>query len=980
MTEPLDVCALVPAMNEAATIAETVQALLSIPEVARVLVIDDGSTDATADLARASGASVLRFHVNQGQAQAIMAGAHAVEDADVFLIVDGDVGASAVHARELLIPVLSDEADMTIAVLPVRATGGFGIVRRTAQWGVRRATGLELRAPISGQRAVRAGLLRSMNPSTHFGFSVSLSIDGSRAGARIVELEVPLTHRHTGKTVGGFIHRGKQGWFLLRALWPRLTSRRFRVGVALLILTVFAGALLFSGARQAKPKGVVQGRASKVVIFGMPGLTWEELRTRTPNLEAMAKAGAAADLMVKTASTTPSTHEGYASLGAGSPVRANPLSSLALPADAPFESDTAADAVARRIGRQPRGEIVVVGAAELSLRNEDRHLSTEPGALGDALLEGNRRTAVVGNADIESVDNTVQRERRPAAAALMSSAGSVDTGDVSPELLMPDPMFAYGRRADPEAVLDAVDRALERADVIVVDPGDLDRADEQQRGFLPGAASTLRARALDATDDILGQLSARLDGNTLLIVTGVRPPRGEWRLVPVVARGPGVTSGYMSSRGTHRSGVATLYDLAPTILHASGVAVPAEFVGDPVRYEATTPNLERLERLDRDASFRSRTYNLASTTFIVVQGLVYALILATLFMLKTSRLNRPLLWVVLCILGYPASTFLLRAIPNVAALGPWALALVLAIDLAIVALALRLTKYPLSAVACILSLTIALLVIDVATGNHLHLSSLLGLSLNSAGRYYGFGNSSLALLAASSIMLVAIVVETSELKREAAIIGSAFLIFVLMVDGAPVLGSDIGGILTLAPVFTVVVARLLGWRLTWRTVLIGAGVAALALVLAGSVELLRSSESQTHFGKLIDSVRDDGWQPLSDNILRRLGAIVRLLQGAVWVWLIPIAVAYLVILLGWRGRWKEVFAGEPVLRLGVIASLAAGLWGSMVNDSGPIVLALVLSVVCPIVSVLVLQPNRKAPPVLLEPTARRIPVGEPAVH
>ena len=979
MSEPVYVCALVPAKDEAATIADTVQALLSIPEVSQVLVIDDGSTDDTADRARTAGAFVLRFQTNQGQAQAIMAGARAIDDADVFLIVDGDVGASAVHAKDLLTPVISGDADMTIAVLPVRATGGFGTVRRTAQWGVRKASGLRLRAPISGQRAVRAGLLRSMSPSAHFGFSVSLSIDASRADARIVELDVPLTHRHTGKTVSGFIHRGKQGWFLLRALWPRLTSSRFRIGVALLSLIVLAGALLFSGAQHAKPKGATQPRASKVVIFGMPGLTWEELRTQTPNLKEMANDGAAADLMVKTASTSPSTHEGYASLGAGNPVRASLPSALALPADAAFESDTAANALARRIGRAPRGEIVVMGAAELLLRNENRHLSTQPGALGDALLNARLRTAVVGNADIEPFDSSPQLIRRPAAAAVMNSAGSIDTGAVGEELLISDPKFAYGRRANPNAVLAAVDSALATADVIVVDPGDLDRADEQQRSLLPAAATASRVRALAATDQILGQLTRRLDDDTLLIVTGVRPPRGEWRLAPVVVRGPGVRPGYVNSRGTHRSGVATLYDLAPTILHALAVEVPADFVGDPVRYEATSPDVERLERLDRDASFRSRTYNSTTTAFVVVQVLTYLLVVV-LLSLKSDRWAQLLRWLALGILAYPAATFLVRGVPNVVALGLAGLTLVLAIDVIIVAVAQRVSKRPLGAVACILTLTLALLVLDVATGNNLHLSSLMGLSLNSAGRYYGFGNSSLALVAAGSIMLAAIFVERSASKREAAIVASAFLGFVLIVVGAPVLGNDIGGILTLAPVFTVVIARLLGLRLTWKTVIVGLGVALGALALAAAVELARSPDSQTHFGKLIDSVRDDGWQPLSDTIQRKLGAIVRLLQGSVWVWLIPIGAAYVAYLMGWRHRWKDIFAREPVLRLGVVAALAAGLWGSMVNDSGPIVLALVLTIVCPIVSLAALESERNDSPVLTGPTVARVAVDEPAVR
>jgi hypothetical protein len=979
----LRVVALVPAMNEAERIGETVDALLSIDEVSAVLVIDDGSTDETADRARASGASVLRFRTNRGQAHAIMAGATTITDADIFLIVDGDVGTSAVHARDLVTPVVLGDADMTIAVLPLSATGGFGIVRRTAQWGVRRATGLQLRAPISGQRAIRAGLLRSMSPTTHFGFSVSLSIDAARAGARILEIEVPLTHRHTGKTVRGFVHRGKQGLWLLRALWPRLTSSRFRIGAAALALVLIASALLFSGARHARPKGTTQGPASKVVIFGMPGLTWDELRTQTPNLRRLVDEGSIAAQMVKTTSGNPATQESYASLGAGAPVKAGLPAALVLPAGTEFESDTAANAVARRVGRQPRGEIVVMGAAEALLKNEDLHSISPPGALGDALLEAGRRTAVVGNADIEFFDNSLEFLRRPTAVAVMNGTGSVDTGSVGRELLMADPKFAYGRRADPRAVLDAFDAALADADVVVVDPGDLDRADEQQDRLLPDAATASRARAVAATDAILGEVVDRLDRDTLLIVAGIRPPKGEWRLAPVVAHGPGVPNGYIDSRGTHRSGVVTLYDLAPTVLQALGIEVPPDFIGTPVRYEATRPDLERLQRLDRDATFRTRAYNATTTAFIVIQALTYLLVALVAFVFPADRWKRPLRWLVLGILAYPAATFLFRAIPNVVALGFAGLTLVFVLDAVIVIVARRVARLALGQVAFILSLTIALLIFDVATGNNLHLSGLMGLSLNIAGRYYGFGNSSLALLAAASIMLVAIYVELSRAKREAAIVGSLLLFLVLLADGAPVLGNDIGGIITLAPVFTVVVARLMGWRITWRTVVVGVIVAVGALTLVGAIELSRSSDAQTHFGKLIDSVRDEGLQPLSDTVQRKLGAIVRLLQGSVWVWLIPVGFAFLVYVLGWRARWRELLAHQPVLRLGLLAALAAGLWGSMVNDSGPIVIALVLTVVCPIVSLVALDFDTG--PVLLAPTvdpdARpRAPamVGEPA--
>jgi hypothetical protein len=590
---------------------------------------------------------------------------------------------------------------------------------------------------------------------------------------------------------------------------------------------------------------------------------------------------------------------------------------------------------------------------------------------------------VIGNADVSPfIDNSVQVVRRPAASAVMTSNGSVDTGEIGTGLLEQDADFAFGRRADPTAFMQAFDRALAKADVIVADPGDLDRADESLGEFLHGPALAARDRALAATDALLGKVASRLGPDTLLIVTGVRPPKGSWQLSPVVISGPGVPHGYVNSPGTHREGVATLFDLAPTILHALQVDYGDDFPGNPVKYQATTPDIGHLETLNRDASYRTDIFDPTTTAFIVVQLIAYLLIAVLLWFRMTTRWARQLRWIALAILAFPAATFLYRAIPNVARLGTAGLVLLVVIDVLLVAIAQRIGgKRPLAAPAWLMGLTLLILVVDVATGNHLHLSSILGLSLSSAGRYYGFGNSSLALLAACSIMLGMIIIEECHSKREMAIIVSGFLAFIAFVDGAPMLGNDIGGIVTLVPVFTVVIARLLGWRLTWKTVLVGMAVGIGALGLAAGADLLRSHDSQTHFGKLLDSTGKDGWKPLTDTIQRKLGAVFRLAQNSIWTKLIPVGAAFLAFTLGWRQRWKVVLAGLPALQLGIIASLAAGLLGSILNDSGPIVLAIVLSIVCPIVAIMVLQSEREDAPYLMEPTASpspSAPTAEPA--
>ncbi|MGB9803308.1 glycosyltransferase family 2 protein [Desulfofundulus sp.] len=215
-----EVSVLVPAYNEADHIKDTVQAVLSIPEVAEVVVVDDGSTDATAELARASGARVIRLPHNLGKGGALTRGA-AFCSCDVVLLVDADLGTSAVEARNLLFPVLDGEADMTVARFPApKRRGGFGLVKGLARAGIRWYTGLVMESPLSGQRAMTQKVLQHLVPfASGFGVEVGMTIKAARLGFRVQEVPVAMTHRETGRDFKGFLHRGKQFWHVARVLW-----------------------------------------------------------------------------------------------------------------------------------------------------------------------------------------------------------------------------------------------------------------------------------------------------------------------------------------------------------------------------------------------------------------------------------------------------------------------------------------------------------------------------------------------------------------------------------------------------------------------------------------------------------------------------------------------------------------------------------------------------------------------------------------
>lgn len=231
------VAAVIPAKNEAERIGATVVAARGLPGVDLVLVVDDGSSDATVDLALDAGARVLRHSRNRGKGAAMETGAEGVrlvEEQEAaggtvhvprhLLFLDADLAESARKAAPLVTPVLEGTADMSIALFPATRLrlGGHGFVVRLAREGVHRATGWEPEQPLNGQRCLtRVAFEAALPLASGFGVETGLSIDVLRAGFRVVEVEVPLEHRATGADLRAQMHRAHQFVDVGRALAAR---------------------------------------------------------------------------------------------------------------------------------------------------------------------------------------------------------------------------------------------------------------------------------------------------------------------------------------------------------------------------------------------------------------------------------------------------------------------------------------------------------------------------------------------------------------------------------------------------------------------------------------------------------------------------------------------------------------------------------------------------------------------------------------
>jgi hypothetical protein len=959
------IVAIVAAKDRETTVGATVTALLGIAGVDEVVVIDDGSTDATAAAAAAAGARVVALPVNIGKGGAVTAGVAAAPAAEVYLLVDDDTGNTAAMAAQLLGPVLAHHADMTIGVLPsAGGRGGFGLVAGLARRVIRWTSGFDARAPLSGQRAVAGSFLRSRLPlADRFGLETALTIDAVRAGGRIQEVDVAMDHAHTGRSFRGFRHRAGQGRDILRAAWPRLTSAGQRITAMVVVAVLFLSWALWSGATWEAKSRPLPGPYDKVLVFGMPRLALDDIgRGVTPNLDRLLDTRATAAMSVRTFAGRPTTAEGYTALGAGARLRGRLSGGLAYEATASFEGGTAAEALARRTGKPARGAIVVLGGPSVARANSGQHLPSEPGALGQALHDAGKRTGVVGNADNPaSRDSLAPSLYRPAALAVMDTAMSVDSGAVSrAAVLKRDPSAPYGYRADPAKVLAATRAALAASDLVLVDPGDLDRATAFRRQALDRAADREWDTAVHRTDAILGRVAATLPPRTLLMVVTPAPPADGWHLVPAVASGTDVRHGYLHSPSTKRAGVVTITDVAPTVLDALGVGVPDEMIGHALRFNDTTPDFGDLRTIDRDASYREAIAYPVTLVFIILQAAIYLLTMMSFGRRGgVGRVGPTLRWIVLAIAAFPVSSFLLRAVPGVSRLGIGGIAVLLAIDLAIVALAQRARRHPLSGLQWILGITALVILVDTATGVRLQTSSLLGYSLHIAARFYGLGNAAFAVLAVCAVLWAGVHVQYSPRRREALVAAGLVLAVVVLVDGAPSLGDDVGGILTLVPAFGLTMYVMSGRRLSWRAVLTAGAVAVVVLAAATGIDLLRAPEARTHLGRLVSDVHNDGNDVFLTTAARKLATNFRILGTSVWTWMLPIIAIFTLYLLVWEGRFSELLPSRSALRAGAVGALACGLLGFAANDSGVIVTALVFVYIGPYLTLLALDHERR---------------------
>lgn len=202
------VTAIIAAYNEEKTIGPIIDVLKEVPLIEQIVVVSDGSTDRTVEIARNKGVEVVELLHNIGKGGALYRGLEYIRT-EVVLLLDADlVGLQKEHVEALIQPVLANEADVTIGVFE---EGRFAtdFAQKIAPF-------------LSGQRAIKANILQNIPDMevSRYGVEVAINRYVRKNGVRVKLTKLTgLTHVMKEEKLGlvkGLKERVKMYWEIIK--------------------------------------------------------------------------------------------------------------------------------------------------------------------------------------------------------------------------------------------------------------------------------------------------------------------------------------------------------------------------------------------------------------------------------------------------------------------------------------------------------------------------------------------------------------------------------------------------------------------------------------------------------------------------------------------------------------------------------------------------------------------------------------------
>ncbi len=250
MAEPSSVSIIIPAFNEAAAIESVVVRLRSLAPWQEIVVVDDGSTDGTGEIARKAGARVIRHPYNKGNGASVKSGIREASGANI-LIMDGDGQHEAGDALRLV--TFLGEYDLVVGARTAngQASAARQLGNGALNWIAGYLTGRAIPDLTSGMRAARASCLREFLHLLPNGFSTptTTTLACIKAGYS-VRFEPIEARARVGRSKIRFVSDGATFFLILLKVITVFSPLRIFVPISLAAFTLGAAYALWTAVTQ----------------------------------------------------------------------------------------------------------------------------------------------------------------------------------------------------------------------------------------------------------------------------------------------------------------------------------------------------------------------------------------------------------------------------------------------------------------------------------------------------------------------------------------------------------------------------------------------------------------------------------------------------------------------------------------------------------------------------------------------------------
>ncbi|GAA2150408.1 hypothetical protein GCM10009783_00540 [Glycomyces lechevalierae] len=733
----------------------------------------------------------------------------------------------------------------------------------------------------------------------------------------------------------------------------------------------FAAALAVVCAVLALPPAAAAAEEDEVagiIVVGVPGLAWTDIdEAVTPNLWGMAGSGASASMSVRTIGSWTCPEAGWLSLGAGE------RAGGAAPRDAQCAAQSQLQAPV-----EDGGGWSVDGWDALVEANESFNYGARLGSLADAVaaMAAAERTAAI---EAEAAGEPVVEPDPGACVAGIGDGAALAAADTEGRISFWAPELA------------SLGEAMAACDVVVVDPGvivgdtadaapdtstDYDQLGEDDIGVgtdepsadvdageIEPEPDAVRKRAAAVADAAVGEVEAALPDDWRLLVAGVSDASAPSALHPVLYSGAGVEPGELTSATTGRDGYVQLVDLTATALGAVGAEVPATVAGAPIQVlpDADHTSASAVARGIDETAASQAVISVSFVFYSVLSAIGVIAVAAAVWLLCGSDRYRGLARTVCLAVAAMPVAGVAAGIPHWwraehPQLAFWG---IIAAGMAVLTVAASLpwTRHGARPVLVIAGAAALLIAVDQVSGATWPLHTPMGYTAQAGARFTGLGNYAFSVFAAAVILLVAFL----PWKGRARVWGPVLIgVCAVVIVGAPNLGRDMGGTLTLVAAGILCCLKLWGRKLSLGALALAGGIAFAVFAIGGFLDYLRPQEDQTHLGRFVGSVLDG----TAANILIRKAdaAIGTIGRPLTWVSLAALIGAIVI----WRKR-------API-RSNEVAAAAVGLsavavLGAVVNDSGIAVTGFTTALGFGLLAVAVGPRTERAEPATPDPVA-----------